>query len=84
MSTLELTVERAVASAEDIRWVRGYLQGLVDGGLEREQLEHVLEHVYEHLRDAGNQSAADLALDGLDFLTGWCGPGMEIASPRIV
>jgi hypothetical protein len=32
---------------------------------------------------AGNERAADIALDGLDLLTGWCGPGMEIPEQQL-
>lgn len=78
MDTLEHNVEAAATSADDIRWFRGYLRGLLDGGLEQPTLESVLETVYKHLRDEGNERASDLVLDGLDVVTGWCGPDMAV------
>jgi hypothetical protein len=80
MTVLERNVEMAVTSAEGLRWFRGYLRGLLDGGLTPDQLERVLRVVYEHLRDSGQEQAADLVLDGLDLVTGWCGPGMALTS----
>ena len=80
MTLLEKNIENAVRSAEDLRWFRGYLRGLLDGGdLTPQQLEEVLKVVYLHLRDQGSDAAADLVLDGLDLATGWCGPGMSLA-----
>lgn len=90
MTVLERNVEQAVASeqavadAEGLPWFRGYLRGLLDGGLERAVLEEGLKTVYLHLRDGGNEPAADLVLDGLDLLTAWCGPGMAIPEPQTV
>ena len=82
MTTLERNIEDAARSAEDLRWFRGYLRGLLDAGVERELLEEVLKRVCLRFRKTGNEQAADLALDGLDLLTGWCGPGMEIPDPQ--
>jgi hypothetical protein len=81
MATVELerNVERAVRHAQGVRELRSYLQGLIDGGeLTPEQLEAVLRVVYEHFRRHGDETAADLTLDGLDLVTGWCGPGMGV------
>lgn len=81
MSTLERTVHEAVSNAEDIRWLRGYLQGILDSGqLSPDQLEAVLRRVSERCLAAGREDAADLALDGLDLLTGWHGPGMGLTA----
>jgi hypothetical protein len=79
MTVLERHVEAAVVSAGDLRWFRGYLQGLLDAGTTKEQLEGVLRHVHEHLGDRGDERAADLVLDGLDFLTGWCAPHASVS-----
>jgi hypothetical protein len=37
-----------------------------------------LRVVHERLHELGFEPGADLALDGLDLLTGWCGPGMGL------
>jgi hypothetical protein len=82
MATVELerNVERAVLHARGVRELRSYLQGLIDGGqLTPEELEVVLRAVYELFRSHGNDTAADLTLDGLDLVSGWCGPGMGVS-----
>jgi hypothetical protein len=79
MTILERNIHEDLSSADDIRWFRGYLQGLLASGeLTPDQLEQVLKRVYEKFRDEGREELADLTLDGLDFLTGWSGPGMGI------
>jgi hypothetical protein len=79
VSVLERNIHASVASAEDLRWFRGYLQGILDSGdVAPEELRAVLTRVHKRFRDTGEEAAADLALDGLDFLTGWSGPGMRI------
>lgn len=78
MTTLERNVEDRFRSATDLQWLRAYLTGLLDGDVDREDLEIVLRHVHEHFRDVADERSADLVLDGLDLVTGWCGPGMEI------
>lgn len=83
MTTLERNVHEALSSADDIRWFRGYLQGLLDSGeVTSDELEEILKRVYEQFRDKGNEAVADLILDGLDLLTGWCGPGMGITQRK--
>jgi hypothetical protein len=79
MTTLERNVAEKARSAGDLRWFRAYLTGLLDGEVTKGVLELAMRSAYESLRDAGNDGAADLMLDGLDFVTGWCGPGMAIA-----
>jgi hypothetical protein len=78
MTTLERNVEEALTSADDIRWIRGYLRGLLDAGIPRETLEEMLQGIYVRNRDEGSEAVADLVLDGLDLLAGWCGPGLGI------
>jgi hypothetical protein len=80
MTVLERNVEAAVTSADDLRWLRGYLRGLLDSGLTPQELEAVLRSVYEHLLTQGDERTADLLLDGLDLLTHWCGPGMALSA----
>ncbi len=80
MTVLERHVEAAVVSAEDLRWFSGYLQGVLDAGTTKEQLELVLRRVHSHLGERGEERAADLVLDGLDFVTGWCAPHMTLES----
>jgi hypothetical protein len=80
VTTLERNVHQALSAAEGIRWFRGYLQGILDSGeVPPEMLETALRAVYERFRAEGREDLADLALDGLDLLTGWHGPGMGIA-----
>jgi len=74
-------VEEAVAAAEDIKFLRGYLQGHLDAGLNPDLLAEALRRSYEHLREEGNEDAADLVLDGLDLLTAWCGPELGLRIP---
>ena len=79
MTTLERNVEEALRSAEDLRWMRGYLQGILAAGdLDRETLIDILQDIHDRIRESGNDHAADMVLDGLDLLTDWCGPGMGI------
>jgi hypothetical protein len=79
MSTLERKVNEAVSTAEDIRWLRGYLQGLLDSEqISAAALEDVLRRIYERCLANDREDAADLVLDGLDLLTGWHGPGMGL------
>jgi hypothetical protein len=84
MTVLERNVEQAVGSAEDIRWFGGYLRGLIDSGVKRSVLEATLKRVYLSFRDDGDERSADLVLDGLDLVTGWCGPGMAIPDRQTV
>ena len=67
-------------SAVDLSWLGGYLRGLLDAGVKQDMLERALQHVYETFCEQEDERLADLMLDGLDLLTGWCGPGMEIAA----
>lgn len=78
MTTLERNIEEAVGAAEGAEWLRGYLRGLLDAGIPHEVLMQTLRVVYERLQGLGFEPGADLALDGLDLLTGWCGPGMGL------
>jgi hypothetical protein len=80
MTTIE-RVEEAVSSAEDIRWLRGYLQGQLDAGVRPELLEDACKHAHERLVHLGREDAADAVLDALDLLTGWHGPGMGVRIP---
>lgn len=82
MTTLERNVHEAMSSAKDIRWLRGYLQGLLDSGETPESLEPILKTVYEEFRNEKDEAAADLVLDGLDLLTGWHGPGMGVTERK--
>jgi hypothetical protein len=78
-TTLARNIEGAVRHADGLRWFRGYLSGLLDSEtVSREELEGLLAAVHERLLAAGEEDGADLVLDGLDLLTGWCGPGMGI------
>ena len=79
MTVAEQNIHNAVMSAESLGWLAAYLKGVVDSGFAVTDLVAVLERVYSALRDSGNEAAADLVLDGLDLLTGWCGPGQRIA-----
>ena len=79
MTVLERHVEAAAESAEDLRWFRWYLQGLLDAGTTKAELERTLRHVHEHLAGHGDgEKAADLVLEGLDLLAGWCAPYMTL------
>ena len=81
MTVLERHVETAAEAAEDLRWFRWYLQGLLDAGTTKTELERALRHVHEHLTDREDgEKAADLVLDGLDILVGWCAPHMRLNS----
>jgi hypothetical protein len=83
MTTLEHNVHEAFADAEDIRWIRGYLRGLLDSGkVTSDELEGMLKIVYEEALKKGNEPVADLILDGMDLLTGWHGPGMGISDRK--
>ncbi len=83
MTTLERNIEKSVTAAEDIRWFRGYLQGLLDSGkISRPELEVILRALYERFRDSGQERLADLMLDGLDLLTGWHGPDMGVRARK--
>jgi hypothetical protein len=81
MSTLERNIAESIASADDVRWFRGYLQGVLDAGdTTAAELQRILRAVYEESRMSGEDEVADLVLDGLDFLTGWHGPNLGIAA----
>lgn len=84
MTVVERNVESSVRSAEGLRWFRGYLRGLLDAGLSHAELEDVLRHVHDRFQRAGNEQLADFVLDGLDILTGWCGPEMAVREPQNV
>lgn len=51
-------------------------------GAKKADLEEVLTRMYERLIASGDDELADLALDGLDLLTGWCGPDMGLSEPQ--
>lgn len=79
MTVLERNVEEALRSAEDLRWMRGYLEGVLAAGqLDRAMLIDILQEIHDRFRKQGNDHAADMVLDGLDLLTGWHGPGMGV------
>jgi hypothetical protein len=79
MTVLERNVEEALRSAEDMRWMRGYLEGVLAAGeLDRQTLIDILQEIHDRFREEGEERAADLVLDGLDLLTGWHGPGMGV------
>jgi hypothetical protein len=78
VTTLERNFERSVASAEGIRWLRGYLQGLLDNGEDPAFLCEILKRAREKSAAQGRDDIADLMLDGIDLLTGWHGPGMGV------
>jgi hypothetical protein len=80
MTILERNIHETLRSAEGIRWFRAYQQGiLASGEFTPDQLQAVLRRVYNKCLEEGREDLADLALDGLDLLTGWHGPGMGIA-----
>ena len=79
MTVAEQSIHDAVASAEGFGWLAAYLQGVVDTGFPVPDLIALLEQVRSHLQRSGNETAEDLVLAGLDLLTGWCGPGQQIA-----
>jgi hypothetical protein len=78
VTVLERYIEDAARSAENLELFVPYLRGLLDAGRPRTELAEMLQRVYEDLLTNSHDEAADLVLDGLDVLTGWCGPGMEI------
>lgn len=78
MTTLERNLEVTFSSAEDLRWIHAYLRGILDAGTPPDVLEPLLQRVYEHFLEDGREDLADLVLDGLDFLTGWCGPELGL------
>jgi hypothetical protein len=80
--TVSERVEEAVSKAEDVRSLRAYLQGHLNSGQSPELLAEALQRAYTRLREERKDEAADLVLDGLDFLTGWCGPGMSLRVPE--
>lgn len=83
MTVLERNVEQALRSAEDLRWLRGFLAGiLASGDVDRDTLIDLLQHTHDRFRHQGQEHAADMVLDGLDLLTEWCGPGMGIPEPQ--
>jgi len=57
---------------------------MLDSGRERDELLTVFEDVHEQFRETGEEQFADFALDGMDFLAGWCGLGLEIAATGAV
>lgn len=82
VTVAEQNIHEAVASAESLQWLGAYLKGVLDGGFASADLTAVLEQAYVQLRECGNVGAADLVLDGLDLLSGWCGPGEQLAPPH--
>ena len=82
MTTVERHIKGALEAAEDIRWLRGYLRGLLDADTPWDVLERSLTRAYHAAQKAGDERVADLMLDGLDMLTGWCGPSMDLTDRR--
>lgn len=78
MTVAEQSIHDAVASAQSIGWLAAYLQGVVDTGFPVPELIALLEQARGQLLESGNETAEDLVLDGLDLVTGWCGPGRQI------
>jgi hypothetical protein len=54
---------------------------MLDSGRDRDELLAVLESAHKHFGEAGQEQLADFALDGMDFLTGWCAPGLKLPAP---
>jgi hypothetical protein len=79
MTVLERKVEAAFLSGEDIRWMHGYFRGLLDSGTDSKTLLSALQNLYAQFIKNGDDHEADLTLDAMDFLTGWCGPGMALS-----
>ena len=84
MTVLEQNFEDALQSIETVEWLHGYLRGMLDSGRDPAELMAALERARKHFDEAGQERFADFALDGMDFLTGWCAPGLELParSPR--
>jgi hypothetical protein len=80
MTPLEQRVHDAVVSndVDGLRALRDLIRCTAGSGVDLDLITQALTHVYDDCLRAGDESAADLALDGLDLLTGWASPGTKI------
>lgn len=78
MTVTEQNIHDAVMRADDLDWLAGYLQGVVDSGFAVADLVALLETASLELRAQGNDASEALVLEGLDLLTGFCAPGRQI------
>lgn len=83
MTAVELNVQARMESLHESAELGGtlaaYLQGLLDAGIEHDQLEASVGRVAASLRAAGKDEAAEIALLCLDLLSGWCAPALGVA-----
>ncbi len=69
---------QALAADQPLQRLREEVQSLLAKGYDRETLLAQLEGLRQRVRQEGRESDEDVILDVMDFLTGWCRPGLAI------
>ncbi|HSD83887.1 MAG TPA: hypothetical protein VLG46_08515 [Anaerolineae bacterium] len=75
---LDEQLDAALKTERPMTCLRELLRDLIAQGEEREFLLGELENYRHVLRKAGRDADEDIILEVMDFLVGFCGPGMEI------
>jgi hypothetical protein len=58
--------------------LRDVIVRLLEGGAERDAVQHALDDYRQELRISGRERDEDIVLEVLDLLTGWASPHMRI------
>jgi hypothetical protein len=82
MTTRQRNISKTLQSVDDLQWLHAYLQGVLDAGTDPQDVKETLKIAVISQREAGNEEVADLLLEGLDFVHGWCAPGLELPARR--
>ena len=71
--------DEALRSADPIGQLYEHVRGLLASGHERDALYAEMQrYVVDELRAANRDEDEDVVLDVMDYLVGWCGPGLRL------
>lgn len=82
MTTLERTVQDGIRAAQTARALRDVIQRLLDSGAPPDLMQAALQGVYETFTERGEFGQAEMTLDAMDILAGWCGPCIRVDLPN--
>lgn len=73
-------LQEAMQTRHPLVSLRDAVKTLMDTrGVSREDTLQMLEQLRIKYREQGDSRSEDIALDAMDFVTGWCSPHMRVA-----